>query len=60
MQLRVARRALEQALDQLVRLVLGERLEEDVGRVEHAAAPCRAAVEQLGARHAEQKDRRAA
>ena len=47
-------------LDQLIRLLGRQRLEQDVGRVQHAAAPRRPGVEQLRPRHAEEQDRRVA
>ncbi len=56
LQLLVRIRALDQARDQFVGLGLGERLQEHVGRVQHAAAPRRSPVEQLGPRHAEEED----
>ena len=48
------------ALDQLVRLLRRERLEQDRRRVQLAAGPTRAPVEQLRPGHAEQQDRRIA
>ena len=50
----------EEPLDQLVGLVRGERLEQDRGRIELAACPGRAPIEQLRARDTEQEDRRVA
>ena len=49
-----------QALDQLLGLLGLERLEQHAGRVDLAAGPARAAVEQLRPGHAEQQDRRVA
>ena len=46
-----------QAPDQLLGLLRGERLEQHAGRVDLAAGPAGAAVEQLRAGHAEQQDR---
>ena len=54
---RVDLRAGGEPLDQLLRLVRRERLEQDVGGVELAASPGRPAVEQFRTRHAEQQDR---
>ncbi len=50
----------EEIPDQRLALVLGERLEEDRRRVHLAAAPVGSNVEELGARDAEQEDRRVA
>ena len=52
--------ARDRLVDQLVRLLVGERLEQHGRRVELAAAPGRPAVEQLGPGHAEEQDRRVA
>jgi hypothetical protein len=52
--------ALRERCDQLHGLVRGERLQQDVARVQLAAAPSGPLVEQLGPRHAEQQDRRVA
>ena len=46
------------ARDQLVGLLLGERLQEHAGRVQLAASPVRSPVEQLRARHAQEQYRR--
>ena len=53
-------RRAEEVRDQIRRLVVGERLERHGGGVQLAAAPRRAHVEQIGARHAQQQDGRAA
>ena len=47
----------EEAVDQLVRLVGRERLEQDRGGIELSAAPVRHALEQLRAGEAEEQDR---
>ena len=49
--------AVEQALDELLGVACREGLQQHGRRVQLAAAPVRPAVEQLGARHAEQQDR---
>ena len=50
----------EQASDQLVALVGPQRFEQERGRVELPAAPAGTHVEELGPRHTQQEDRRAA
>ena len=47
-----------QGLDQLDRVLRTERLEQDVGRVQLAAAPGRTGIEQLRPGHADEQDRR--
>ncbi len=51
-------RPAEEVLDELSGLGLVQRLEQDRGRVELAAAPAGSAVEQLGSREANEQDRR--
>ncbi len=51
------RRLAEQVLDQVLALVCAQRLEQERGRVQLAAAPVGSRVEKLGARDAEEKDR---
>ncbi len=53
----VERAVAEQVLHEHDALVLAERLEQDRGRVQLAAAPARPLVEQLRARDAEEEDR---
>ena len=58
----LARRAgelIEQLLDELRALLLGQRIELDRGRAHAAPAPAGARVEELGPREAEDQDRRA-
>ena len=50
----------QEPLDEPLRLVVRERLEEDGRRVALAAAPGRSRVEQLGPRHGHEQDRRVA
>ena len=49
-----------EVLEQLVGLVRRERLEQHRGRVRLSARPGRAALEELGPRHAEEQERRVA
>ncbi len=49
-----------EVLDQLLALVLAERLEQQRSRVELPASPAGPRVEELGSRHAEEEDRRVA
>jgi len=46
----------EEVLDQRLRLLFGERLEKDRGRIHLPSSPAGAGVEELGPRHAEEKD----
>ena len=57
---RVERRVRDEALDELRALVRAERLEQERRRVQLAAAPAGPHVEELGARDAEEEDRRVA
>ena len=56
---RVGRPLAEQGGDQFVRLIAPERVEGERGRVHPPAAPARAPVEQLVARHADEQRRAA-
>ncbi len=56
----VERDLAQQRVDQLLALALRERLEQERRRVELASAPVGSRLEELGARDAEEEDRRVA